>query len=165
MNIPLNINLQQILLHLFNFAILGFGLYFLLYKPVKDFMEKRKAHFEAMKQEAEGCLEKAKETEAIYAQRLEKAEEEIAAMRREAIAKDEERSRIRLEETEAKAAHILEEAKEKAQRQSSKILEEAQQQVGDMAVAAVKKLMQESLSESYDEFLSAAERSVADEQI
>ena len=38
MNVPLNINLQQILLHLFNFAILGFGLYFLLYKPVKDLM-------------------------------------------------------------------------------------------------------------------------------
>ena len=107
---------------------------------------------------------KAKETEALYAQRLEKAEQEIADMRREAIAKDEERARVRLEETEAKAAHILEDAREKAQRQSSKILEEAQQQVSDMAVAAVKKLMQESLSESYDEFLNAAERSVADEQ-
>ena len=38
---PLNIDWQQILLHLLNFAILAFGLYFLLYKPVKAFREKR----------------------------------------------------------------------------------------------------------------------------
>ena len=35
MNIPLNIDWQQILLHLLNFAILAGGLYLLLYKPVK----------------------------------------------------------------------------------------------------------------------------------
>lgn len=30
---PLNINFQQILLHMFNFSVLAFGLYMLLYKP------------------------------------------------------------------------------------------------------------------------------------
>ena len=33
---PLNINLQQILLHALNFVILFGALYFLLYKPVRD---------------------------------------------------------------------------------------------------------------------------------
>ena len=41
MNIPLNIDWQQILLHVLNFVILFGGLYFLLYKPVKNFMAKR----------------------------------------------------------------------------------------------------------------------------
>ena len=41
MNIPLNIDWQQILLHLLNFVILAGGLYLLLYKPVKTVMEKR----------------------------------------------------------------------------------------------------------------------------
>lgn len=41
MNLPLNIDWQQILLHAFNFVLLFAILYFLLYKPVKDFMEKR----------------------------------------------------------------------------------------------------------------------------
>ena len=40
MNIPLNIDWQQILLHLLNFVILAGGLYLLLYQPVKAFMEK-----------------------------------------------------------------------------------------------------------------------------
>lgn len=42
MNVPLNIDWQQILLHLLNFMILFGILYFFLYKPVKDFMEKGK---------------------------------------------------------------------------------------------------------------------------
>ena len=44
----LNINLQQILLHALNFVILFGALYFLLYKPVRDFMDSRKAHYEKM---------------------------------------------------------------------------------------------------------------------
>ena len=36
MNIPLNIDWQQILLHLFNFVILAGGLYFILYKPTQN---------------------------------------------------------------------------------------------------------------------------------
>lgn len=43
MGVPLNIDWQQILLHLFNFLILAGGLYLLLYKPVKAFMEKRRS--------------------------------------------------------------------------------------------------------------------------
>ena len=45
MNIPLNIDLQQILLHFFNFSLLTGGLYLLLYQPVKAFMEKRQAYY------------------------------------------------------------------------------------------------------------------------
>ena len=45
---PLNINLQQILLHALNFVILFGAMYFLLYKPVKSFMDSRKAHYEKM---------------------------------------------------------------------------------------------------------------------
>ena len=40
MNIPLNIDWQQILLHLLNFVILAGGLYLLLYKPVVTALRK-----------------------------------------------------------------------------------------------------------------------------
>ena len=33
--LPLNIDIQQILLHMLNFVILAGGLYFILYAPVK----------------------------------------------------------------------------------------------------------------------------------
>ena len=44
---PLNIDWQQILLHLLNFLILAVGLYFILYKPVKKFMKKREVDYAA----------------------------------------------------------------------------------------------------------------------
>lgn len=51
--VPLNIDWQQILLHLLNFVILFAGLYLLLYKPVKAFMQKRREHYEKMDKDAE----------------------------------------------------------------------------------------------------------------
>ena len=56
MNIPLNIDWQQILLHWMNLAILTGGLYFLLFKPVKQFMEKREAHYKDLDAQAAGKL-------------------------------------------------------------------------------------------------------------
>ena len=52
MGVPLNIDWQQILLHLFNFLILAGGLYLLLYKPVKAFMEKRRNYYADMDSKA-----------------------------------------------------------------------------------------------------------------
>ena len=58
MNIPLNIDWQQILLHFFNFSILVGGLYLLLFKPVKSFMEKREKHYADMEAAAESERQK-----------------------------------------------------------------------------------------------------------
>lgn len=58
MNIPLNIDWQQILLHLLNFVILAGGLYFLLYKPVKQFMAKREEHYRSVDAQAEPPAQK-----------------------------------------------------------------------------------------------------------
>lgn len=159
MNIPLNIDLQQILLHLLNFTILAFGLYFLLYKPVKDFMAKREAHYAAMDAEAEEHLAKAKESEELYRARLDSAEGEIAELRRSAAADMERLSEQRSREAEAEARKIISAAEAVARREHDKIIDSAREEVSEMALTAVKKIMNESLSDSYDEFLSAAERS------
>ncbi len=162
---PLNINLQQILLHLFNFAILGFGLYFLLYKPVKNFMAKRTAHYEAMKEEADACLERAQEQEALSAKQLEQLDEEMAEKRRLALIEAEAASARRVAEAEEQARKILLDARENALRERDALMVSAREEVSEMAIAAVKKLMNESVSESYDDFLDAAERSAQDEQL
>ena len=66
MNIPLNIDWQQIILHLLNFAILAGGLYFLLYRPVRKFMDQREEHYRQMETEAQQRLDQAKATEEEY---------------------------------------------------------------------------------------------------
>ena len=67
---PLNINLQQILLHALNFVILFGAMYFLLYKPVKSFMDSRKAHYEKMDEDAKAVLAEAEKTKAGYEAQL-----------------------------------------------------------------------------------------------
>ena len=159
MNIPLNINLQQILLHLFNFVILAFGLYFLLYKPVKDFMAKREALYRSMKDDAEASLSRARELEEKYRGRLDAADEEIADRRRKAQAEAEAQARLRSEEAEAEAGRILARARAGAEAEKEKIIESARDEVSELAISAMRKLVSENLSQAYDEFLSAAERS------
>ncbi len=165
MNVPLNIDFQQILLHLFNFAILGFGLYFLLYKPVKKFMDERTARYQAMKDEADACLERAKEQEALSAKRFEQLDEEMAEKRRLSLSETEAISARRVAEAEEQARKILLDARENALRERDALMVSAREEVSEMAIAAVKKLVSESVSESYDDFLDAAERSAVDEQL
>ena len=81
---PLNIDWQQILLHWMNLAILIGGLYFLLYKPVKDFMEKREAHYRELDRQAAGKLEEAEQIKAACQAKLDGAEAEIHRARSKA---------------------------------------------------------------------------------
>ena len=73
----MNIDLQQIFLHLLNFTILLAGLYFLLYEPVKKFMNKRTAYYEDLDRQAKEKMEEARRVRRSYEERLMEAEEEI----------------------------------------------------------------------------------------
>ena len=77
MNVPLNIDWQQILLHLMNFAILAGGLYLLLYKPVKQFMAKREAYYQGLADQAADKLREAEALKADCQAKLDASDEEI----------------------------------------------------------------------------------------
>ena len=81
---PLNINLQQILLHALNFVILFGALYFLLYRPVKTYMDGRRAHYAKLDEDAKSALAAAEQTKETYAAQLKAADEEIARVRAQA---------------------------------------------------------------------------------
>ena len=164
MNIPLNIDIQQICLHLLNVAILIFGLYMLLYKPVKDFMEKREAYYRDLDEQANTKLAEAEQTRAACQERLDKVEEELDQHRREAVEELKALTARKKLEAEQQAEQILSHAQQEAKREREKILEEARSEVSEMAVAAVEKLMNQSVSGAYDAFLDAAERSDDHEQ-
>ena len=90
MGIPLNVDWQQILLHLFNFIILFGGLWLLLYKPVKNFMDKRAKHYQDMENAAAERERTTAEMEASMQQRQAALDAELdekrAAAAREAEA-------------------------------------------------------------------------------
>ncbi len=142
---PLNIDIQQILLHLFNFFILLAGLYLLLYKPVKQFMEKRDAHYANMDAAAKEHLAQAEAQEAATAEKMESADEQIRQMRIQAAAQAEELTARRIQESQLEAEKILEDARENAKLEKSKMLASARQEIVDLAAEAASRMIRQSM--------------------
>ena len=163
MNIPLNIDWQQILLHLFNFAILG-GLYLLLYRPVKQFIEQREEHYKAMHDEAEQARNQAWQLRDEYNLKLSEAEADMARRRTEAEAELEKLRDAQAREAKRQAGDILKKAREDAANERSKLIAKASRELADAAVSAAEKLALGEGTDPYEQFLKLAERRGSDEQ-
>lgn len=161
---PLNIDWQQILLHLFNFVVLFAILYFLLYKPVKDFMEKRVAYYKKMDEEANTNLADSENLKEAYQKKLSAAEEEVIAEKEKACKKLDEMYNGKVKQAQAEADKILADARMTLEKERNKMLREAQNEISDMVVDAAKKLVMEAdTSEVYDQFLNAVKGSEVNE--
>lgn len=157
-NLPLNINFTQILLHLFNFLILFAVLYFLLYKPVKNFMAKRDAAYRDMDDRARENLAVTETARREYEQKIENLEEEVSEIREKARQDAERINSKRLQEAQETASRIIAEAKKEALREKEKIVAEAQKDISAMVTDAIEKLaLENTTSEAYDQFLDAVE--------
>ena len=154
MGIPLNVDWQQILLHLFNFIILFGGLWLLLYTPVKNFMAKREAYYKDMDKSAADKLAAAEEEQSRYSGLVAKAQEEAADIKKKAMADADSAAKAHLAEAEQERQRILSDARRAAVSERDKILQEANEQIEDMVSAAVDKLLV-PVGSAYDSFDSA----------
>ena len=158
---PLNINFQQIFLHLFNFVILGGGLYLLLYKPVVDFMTKREQYFSNLEKETQQALEQAKEKEAQYNEKLNQFNDEMVIKKVEAIKECEKLVDARIQSAKEEASHILEDAHIKAKMHHDKMVEQAKEEITDLALDTAKKMMTDQ--DIYSQFVQACNQGDLDE--
>ncbi|MBR6472700.1 MAG: ATP synthase F0 subunit B [Firmicutes bacterium] len=157
-NLPLNINITQIFLHLLNFLILFAILYFLLYKPVKNFMENREKKYRKMDDEARDNLRVSEETKAQYETRISEAETEISQMKTKSRQEIEKNKETQLQAAKDEAERIIREAKEEATREKEKIISEAQAEISEMVTDATEKLaLKASAGEAFDQFLDAVD--------
>ena len=155
--VPLNLDWQQILLHLLNFVILFAILFFLLYKPVKDFMEKRKAAYQEIEDQANADKAEAESLKEEYAARMETAEAEIAKIKHETYDEAEKKAKEITRNAETEAAEILAKARTQAEAERGRIIDEAGDEIKVLAKDAAKKAIFESTSEAYDSFLDMVE--------
>ena len=155
-NLPLNIDLQQIFLHLLNFTILLAGLYFLLYEPVKKFMNKRTAYYEDLDRQAKEKMEEARRVRRSYEERLMEAEEEIRQRGEEVQKSAAAQAQAQIQDAAEEAAHILAKAQAEARAERERMLNEVRGQISDMVAMAMERLVLDSTSTAYDQFLAAA---------
>ena len=157
MNIPLNIDWQQILLHLLNFAILAGGLYFLLYAPVKKFMDKREAYYASLAEEANKKLASAEELVKEREAQLSSVDEEIKEKKAKAQLETDAAVKQQLDEVQAQADRILADAKAAASREHNRMMNNAKRELSDMVLNSAKEAMNSASADAYDQFLSLAE--------
>ncbi len=149
MGIPLNVDWQQILLHLFNFVILAGGLWLLLYKPVRNFMAKREDYYKEMDKAAADKLAAAEAEQQKYSGLIAKAQDEAAEIRKKAVADADAAAKAHIADAEQEKQRILDDARRSAQAEKNKALQEANAQIEDMVSAAVDKLLV-PVGSSYD---------------
>lgn len=155
--VPLNIDWQQILLHLLNFAILFFVLYLLLYKPVKNFMDKRKAGYLEMEEKTKANLDASEQTKAEYETKLQEAKLEAEEIRRKALEDATVQVKERLSQAQEEAGQIVARAQQQAEDERNRIVAETGEEIERLAKDAAKRAIFESTSDAFDSFLDAAE--------
>lgn len=156
---PLNIDWQQILLHMFNFVILFAALYFILYKPVRDFMDKRKALYEKMDKDTKEALESANATKAEVEARLNDIEKEAAAIKEASLNKTKEEAKTIIDNAKEEADIILKNAEKKAANEKESMLKSAKKEIVSLVSEATEKIVLSDNSEdAFDSFLNAMKK-------
>lgn len=160
---PLNIDWQQILLHMFNLAILAGGLYFLLYNPVKKFIAKREEYYKSLSDETTSKLESAKELEEKTSERLKEIDLEIANKRQEAEAELEKYKETQIADSKKEAEKIISDARDAANAEKQSILDSADREIIEMTKSAAEKMLHKSAEDAFEQFLDIAERNSENE--
>lgn len=155
---PLNIDIQQIFLHLLNFVVLFAILYFLLYKPVRDFMHKRAEYYQDLDQKTKENYARSESAKSEYEEKLSAADDEIMELREKAQARMKEDRAKRLEQAQEEANQIIEKARVRAAAEHDQIIESAQKEITEIVSEAAEKIIQSpEVSDSYDQFLDTVE--------
>lgn len=152
---PLNIDLQQILLHWMNLAILTGGLYFLLYKPVKSFMDKREEHYRSLAEQADAKLAEAERIKTECQTKLDEADEEIRQERARAQQAIQQSTEEQLAQARSQARQIVAHAQTEAEHSRERIMRDSQRELRKLASQATKKLAFHA--DPFDQFLDLAE--------
>lgn len=166
---PLNIDFLQILLHLLNFVILAGGLSFLVYRPVRKFLEDRARHFEEMEQNSIKREEETAKLQAEYEKKLEDTETELSEKRKKAERELSDLSAQYVKEAQQKADAILLSAEHEAEERKDHILEAAQAEISELVLSATEKLLHSTVTpernrELYDEFIRLTDQSKTSEE-
>ena len=157
MNIPLNVDWQQILLHWLNLAILVGGLYFLLYKPVKNFMQKREEHYRDLDRQAADKLKDAQKVKQEYDAMMEDAESDIRERRHKAQMTVQKSAEEQLKEAKTQAEHIISEARAQAELTKDRAMKESQRELKRLAAEAAEKMAFHPGTDPFDQFLNLTE--------
>ena len=162
---PLNIDWQQILLHVFNFLILVTGLSLILFKPVRKFMHDREEKYKTTAAEHERKTAEIAELEKQREEKLAGLDGEMEARRKELVSRSEKEGRRIIAEAEERAQGIVAEGQKRAQEERAAYMAKAGDEIADMVVRSAEKLLvvgstPENDSALYDSYLKTTQSDI-----
>lgn len=154
--IILGLTVQEFLLHLLNFVILFVALFFLLYKPVKKFMQKRKEDYEDAEKKYNDAKKYASEVESEAEKTINDAKEAAVLIAEEAQKQAMEQRTLILSDAQEEADRILSDARKEADDVVAGSKEAMYIAAKDMAYDVAEKLIARDLkTEDNDVFIDA----------
>ncbi len=156
---PLGIDFVQILLHLFNVIILFGGLYYILFGPVKKFMDQREEHYRQLDEEKTQALADAQKMKEDYDKQLQASADQILVEKQKATREIQELRQQKVTEAQEEARRIIKKAEGEGNRRKEEIVAGAREEISNLIADAADKLLQDGDTDDfYDAFLDEVER-------
>lgn len=149
---PLNIDIQQILLHMLNFAVLFAVMYFILYKPVKQFMDKRNDYYGDLEEKSKAKTEESETIIAEYNAKLTEFNENIENEKHRIVSEANEEAAEIVDSARNEAKEIINKAKNEAKLEKESIVKAANREIAELAQEAAEKIIMQNSSQAYDSF-------------
>ncbi len=135
------LNWKLLVIQIINFSTLLFVMWYFLYAPLMNMLEKRRKLIEKGVRDSAEAREKLEEVESQKQEILSEATAEGEDMIASAKKRAEEAGEKRIHESEKRAESILEEATVRAHEEKRRILDEAQDQIAKSAILAAEKIL------------------------
>lgn len=144
----LGINTNLLIVQIVHFIILLWLLNRLLYKPILDLFERRRARIEEGLAQAERVREEAAAERSRLEAQIAEERRTSGEKLRDAVARGEEAAKRRLEEANAEAERIVAQARAEAEQSRQQALAGLQGQVADLALLAAGKVLGDGIDEA-----------------
>lgn len=142
----ISINIWDILISLANLGILFWAVKKYLYKPVKDMMAAREEAIAAKYRAADEAKEAAKADQALYAEKLSGAQDEVDAMLEQAAVNATRRGDRIVADAQDKADGIIRQAQTEAEMEKKKAQATIRREITDVSAALTEKLLGREMS-------------------
>ena len=141
-NIPVDL-----ILNILNVILFVIIVRTLVYKPVKKFINERRAKIDADLDDAKAAKAEAEAMKAEYDGKMKAADEEAGSVVSAARAEAKKQAKDILDESQSEKSRIVEKAREDAEKEKKKILDSVSDEVVDASALMAEKLLERSVSD------------------
>ncbi len=147
LGLPLGLSLVEILIHIFNFAVLMVAVRFLLWKPVKKNIDRRRLEHEKAIEESKKMVKEAEDFKTEYRALVENIEKEKTDIITKALLEAEERADAIIVKSKEQAENIIENAKEIVKNNRAQAQKDFEKEIAGLAIDIASKVVEREISE------------------